>query len=92
MNDNDFSWPSKCGGEHSWPKGIFHIKEKKDDTLNTSLTTLNLNNELVYENGYATHFMPLSLMNNKKSSQAMKTLSTVSLEVTVLLVCVLYYY
>ena len=76
----------------SLTKRYLSYQRKKDDTLNTSLTTLDLNNELVYENGYATHFMPLSLMNNKKSSQAMKTLSTVSLEVTVLLVCVLYYY
>ena len=86
-NDTDFAWYSKCGGENSGLKFIFHLKDEKGHIFNPSLAPLELNTELVYADGFATPFMPLSPLKEQKFSRASKK-STAWLAVTVLLVCV----
>ena len=73
MNDTDFSWYSKCGGGNDGLKFIFHLKYNRGHIFNPSLTSLDLNNELVYANGNSMPSVPLSPLKEQKSSQASKT-------------------
>ena len=59
-NDTDFDWYSKCEGENDGLKVIFHLKDEKGLIFNLSLTTIDLNAKLEYDNGYTTPFIPLS--------------------------------
>ena len=67
-NDTNFDWHSIYGGENTGIKVIFHLKDERVRICNTYFTQLELNNELVYANGSATPFMPLSPLKEQKSS------------------------
>ena len=54
-------------------KFIFHIKDEKVRTFDHCLIPLYINTDIVYVNGYAAHFMPLSPLKDQKSSRASKT-------------------
>ena len=73
-NGTDFSWYSKCGGKNSGLKVIFHLKENYVRIFYPSLTSLVLNTEFVYADGYSTPFMTISSMKEQKSSRASKIL------------------
>ena len=68
-------------------KFIFHLKDEKVHVLNPYLTPLELNDEIVYANIYATPFMLLSPLKEHKYSRVSKNL-TAWLSVILLLVCV----
>ena len=51
---------------------IFHLKDEKGRMVNPSLAPLDLGTDIVYADRYATHFMPLSPLKEKKYSQAIK--------------------
>ena len=72
MNDTTFAWYSKCGGKNPGLKCIFHFKDDKGCISDPSLTPPEMNNELVYADGYATQLKPLSPVKENKSSQARK--------------------
>ena len=72
MNDADFALYSKCEGENTGLKFIFHLRGKKSHIFDPSLTLLDLNNELVYDDGSIENFMPLSPLKERKYPQARK--------------------
>ena len=67
-----FSWYSKCGGVNSGLKFIFHIKDKNGHISNPSLKPIELNTELVYADGSATPFVPLSPLKEKNTAEQAK--------------------
>ena len=88
MNNIEFAWYSKFVEGNADLKVIFHIKDEQGLIFNPYLTPLDINNELVYTDGYVTLFMPLYLL-KEKPPRASKN-STVWLAATALLVCILY--
>ena len=67
VNDTYFSCYSKCGGENTGIKVIFHIRNKKGHIFNISLKTFDLDTEPVYVDGSATPFLPLSTLKEKNT-------------------------
>ena len=73
-NDTDFAWFSKFIGGNAGLKVIFHIKNEHGIIFNTYLKPLEMNTELVYADGYATTFMPLSTLKEKNTHEQAKNL------------------